>query len=216
MVLFMKKGLFITFEGLDGSGKSTQIELLHESLSGMGLDVIKTIEPGGTGLGQKIRDLLLHNSQFDMDAVTETLLFLASRAELTRKVIGPEINKGKIVISDRFSDSTVVYQGFARGLGASKVIELNDWATGGLRPDITFILDIDPAGCRKREEKSKKQKDRIESEEMEFKKKIYSGYRRLSEMFRDRIVLLDGRKQKSEIADTILKKVLEALGEGPR
>lgn len=209
----MDKGLFITFEGLDGSGKSTQIDLLYSSLVKKGLKVIKTVEPGGTELGKDIRDILLHKKQFDMEARTETLLFLASRAELVCKVIKPHLEKGSIVISDRFSDSTVVYQGFARGLGPEQIIGLNRWATGGLEPDITFIMDIGPDKCEQRDVRSKKKKDRIESEEMVFKEKIHAGYRKLSKMFKERVVLIDGNSKRQEIAKVILDKVLEALDE---
>jgi len=209
----MSNGLFITFEGLDGSGKSTQIDLLYSSLLEKGLKAIKTIEPGGTELGRNIRSLLLHQEQFDMEAKTETLLFLASRAQLVEKVIKPELDKGSIVISDRFSDSTIVYQGFARGLGPQAIIELNRWATGGLEPDITFLLDIEPDECEQRGASSNKKKDRIESEEMAFKRKIHTGYIELSKMFKERIMVIDGKKEKLEIAKLILGRVLEVLDE---
>jgi len=209
----MDKGIFITFEGLDGSGKSTQIDILYRSLKDRSYDVLKTVEPGGTELGQRIRELLLHNSQFDMDPRTETLLFLASRAELSEKVIRPALAEGKVVISDRFSDSTVVYQGIARGLGMESIMDLNSWATKTLVPDITFILDIEPRECEKRDLRANKSKDRIESEEMDFKHKIHLGYRDIAEKYKERVMLLDGTADVGTLSRTIFKRVLEALDE---
>ena len=135
----MKKGLFITFEGLDGSGKTTQIELLKNYLKSKGFDVVTTIEPGGTEIGGKIRNILLDKGNLDMSHKAETFLFLASRAELVSKVIAPALREGKIVICDRFFDSTVVYQGIARGLEEKQILDMSMWATDKIVPDITFF-----------------------------------------------------------------------------
>src|SRR4030066_72436 len=137
-----KKGLFITFEGLDGSGKTTQMEILNDYLKKRGFNVVTTIEPGGTKIGRKIRKILLDKENHDISPLAETLLFLASRAELVSEVIAPALKEGKIVLCDRFFDSTVVYQGIARGLGEKEILKMNLWATGGVVPDITFLLSV--------------------------------------------------------------------------
>ena len=157
----MKKGLFITFEGLDGSGKTTQIKLLYDYLKGKGLDVLTAVEPGGTEIGAKIRKILLDKDNHEMTYKTETLLFLASRAELVSKVISPALNKGRIVICDRFFDSTVVYQGIARGLGVDEILNMSLWATGGVVPDITFLLSVEPDKGKKRMDRASKERDRL-------------------------------------------------------
>ncbi|MBC7334081.1 MAG: dTMP kinase, partial [Actinobacteria bacterium] len=146
----LTKGLFITFEGPDASGKTTQIKLLSSFLKRKGLEVLVTREPGGTDIGEKIRKILLDKKHYSMEYKTEALLFLASRAEHTSKVIKPALKEGRIVISDRFFDSTVVYQGIARGLGKEKIIDMSLWATGGLVPNITFLLLIGVSGGEER------------------------------------------------------------------
>src|SRR3972149_2438719 len=145
-----KKGLFITFEGLDGSGKTTQMKILSDCLKNRGFDVLTTIEPGGTKIGQKIRKILLDKENHDISPRAETLLFLASRAELVSKVIAPALMEGKIVLCDRFFDSTVVYQGIARGLGEKQILDMSLWAAGGIVPDITFLLSIKVSRGKKR------------------------------------------------------------------
>lgn len=185
----MKKGLFITFEGTDGSGKTTQIELLTEYLKKKSYKVVNTIEPGGTDLGDKIRNILLDRENTGMSSRAETLLFQASRAELVSKVINPALSSGNIVICDRFFDSTIVYQGMARGLGVENIMNMSLWATGGLVPDITFLLSLDGKKGKKR--LSGTDRDRIEMEEDDFKEKICQGYKKLAERFGDRIVDVD-------------------------
>src|SRR3972149_3236580 len=184
-----KKGLFITFEGLDGSGKTTQMKILSDCLKNRGFDVLTTIEPGGTKIGQKIRKILLDKENHDISPRAETLLFLASRAELVSEVILPALREGKIVICDRFFDSTVVYQGIARGLGEKEILEMNLWATGGVGSSLTFLLLIKVSRGEKRIDNSHqlsfaeiygvsrdKKRDRIELEKDNFKNKIYRGY----------------------------------------
>jgi dTMP kinase len=185
----MEKGLFITFEGADGSGKTTQIKMLTQYLEKNGYQVVNTIEPGGTDLGEKIRHLLLSRENTGMSHRTETLLFQASRAELVSKVIAPALESGNIVICDRFFDSTIVYQGIARGLGVEDILEMSLWATGGLKPDLTFLLSIDQEKGKKR--LSGTSPDRIEMEDDDFQEKICTGYRRLARRFTDRIIDID-------------------------
>ena len=201
------KGLFITFEGLDGSGKTTQIALLSDYLKRKGFEVIMAIEPGGTALGDKIRQMLLDRENVGMSHKAETFLFEASRAELVSKVIGPALGKGKIIICDRFFDSTIVYQGIARGLGAEKIMELSLWATDGIVPDLTFLLSLDVDGGEKRLSGSLEKRDRIESEEDKFKQSIYEGYLELSRKYSDRIIPVDGKQDIKKIFAQIKERV---------
>ena len=186
------KGIFITFEGIDGSGKTTQIELLNSFLKQSGFDVVLTREPGGTGIGDKIRKILLDSKNMQMSYRAETLLFLASRAELVSKVIQPSLNQGKIIICDRFFDSTIAYQGIARQLGAEKILDMSLWATEHIIPDLTFLLSIDVWECENRIKNGKKKKDRIEKEEIDFKSKIQEGYMQLAGKNKERFVIVDG------------------------
>ena len=186
------KGIFITFEGIDGSGKTTQIELMNSFLKQSGFDVVLTREPGGTDIGDKIRGILLDSKNIQMSYRAETLLFLASRAELVSKVIQPSLNQGKIVICDRFFDSTIAYQGIARQLGAEKILDMSLWATENIIPDLTFLLSIDVWECENRLKNGKKKKDRIEKEEIDFKSKIQEGYMQLAGKNKERFVIVDG------------------------
>ncbi|MBE3138599.1 MAG: dTMP kinase [Actinobacteria bacterium] len=186
------KGIFITFEGIDGSGKTTQIELLNSFLKQSGFDVVLTREPGGTDIGDKIREILLDSKNIQMSYRAETLLFLASRAELVSKVIQPSLNQGKIIICDRFFDSTIAYQGIARQLGAEKILDMSLWATENIIPDLTFLLSIDVWECENRIKNGKKKKDRIEKEEIDFKSKIQEGYMQLAGKNKERFVIVDG------------------------
>ena len=186
------KGIFITFEGIDGSGKTTQIELLNSFLKQSGFDVVLTREPGGTDIGDKIRKILLDSKNIQMSYRAETLLFLASRAELVSKVIQPSLNQGKIIICDRFFDSTIAYQGIARQLGAEKILDMSLWATENIIPDLTFLLSIDVWKCENRIKNGKKKKDRIEKEEIDFKSKIQEGYMQLAGKNKERFVIVDG------------------------
>ena len=206
-----KKGLFITFEGLDGSGKTTQMELLRDYLKNRGFDVVTTIEPGGTKIGQKIRKILLDKENHDISPRADTLLFLASRAELVSEVILPALREGKIVLCDRFFDSTVVYQGIARGLGGKEILKMNLWATGRVVPDITFLLSVRVSKGKKRMYDADKKTDRIELEKDSFKEKIYRGYLDIARNNKDRIVIVDGENSIENISEEIKNKVCEYL-----
>lgn len=205
------KGLFITFEGLDGSGKTTQIALLADYLKRKGREVITTIEPGGTNLGDRIRQILLDKNNAGMSNKAETFLFEASRAELVSKVIAPALGSGKIIICDRFFDSTIAYQGIARGLGVEKVMELSLWATDGIVPDLTFLLSVDVEGGEKRLSGSSKNRDRIESEEEKFKQRIFDGYIELARKYSGRIVLIDAKQEIKTIFSQIRERVDKEL-----
>jgi len=187
----MRKGLFITFEGSDGSGKSTQLSLLKEYLIKKGIKILSLREPGGVTISEKIRSIILDNRNTEMGPVTEMLLYAASRAQLVSQVIKPSLEKGITVICDRFVDSSYVYQGVARGLGINTVKLVNDIATGNILPDITFFMDIDPEIALKRRF-NESIPDRLENESIAFHRDVYNGYLKLIEMYPERIKRING------------------------
>jgi dTMP kinase len=190
--------VFVTFEGLDGSGKTTQARLFADWLSKEGREVVATREPGGTPLGERIRQVLLHGD--DVSPWAEAALFAAARAELVAGVIRPALERGADVVCDRYLDSSLAYQGIARGLGIEAVLGLNLAVVGGLLPDRTFVLLIDPAEAARR---TRRARDRIEREGADFHASLDGAYRRLAELFLDRIVLIDGARPKAEIAEQV-------------
>ena len=196
--------MFVTFEGLDGSGKSTQAELLAEELRGRGREVVLTREPGGTELGERVRELLLAGGEVSPWA--EAALFAAARAELVERVIRPALERGAAVVCDRYLDSSLAYQGIARGLGVDRVPELNRPAIADLLPDRTFLLlvDADVAG-----ERSGDQPDRIEREGIDFRARVEAAYEELAQRFADRIVAVDGSRPREEIAAHVAEQVRE-------
>jgi dTMP kinase len=196
--------VFVTFEGLDGSGKTTQARLLADALRGEGLEVLATREPGGTPLGEEVRGLLLEG--VEMSPWAEAALFAAARAELVSRVIRPALEAGTTVISDRYVDSSLAYQGFARGLGVDEVYELNRVATGGLLPDVAFILEVDPDTSAARVGRNP---DRIESEGGDFRRLIAEGYRIVAVRFPERVVLLDGSRPRDELHQEIRGRLRE-------
>ncbi|CAN5815830.1 dTMP kinase [soil metagenome] len=190
--------MFVSFEGLDGSGKSTQSELLRARLEADGQSVLITREPGGTELGEQIRDLVLHGDHVEPWA--EALLYAAARAQHVEQVIRPALERGEWVVCDRYVDSSVAYQGVGRGLGLDRVLELNLAAVGGLVPDRTFLLLLDAADVAGR---VGDQRARLEREDEEFHRRAAAGYRELAERFPLRIVVLDGTRPPEEIAEEV-------------
>ncbi|MBP5775022.1 MAG: dTMP kinase, partial [Clostridiales bacterium] len=203
------KGLFITFEGIDGCGKSTQTALCREWLESMGREVLMVREPGGTKIGEKIRELLLDKKNSSMAPMTELFLFEAARAQIVEETIKPAIASGKVVICYRFFDSSFAYQGCARGLGPEMVTRLNMDATGGLAPDITFFLDISVVEALKRRNTRGEEKDRIESAGDAFQEKVRDGFVRAAREDK-RIVTIDAASA-PEIIFGQIKEKLEAL-----
>jgi dTMP kinase len=211
----MSRGVFITFEGSEGCGKSTQVKRLASRLEQTGLHVLITREPGGTAIGEKIRELLQFAPEsFAMTPETELLLFEASRSQLVRETIRPALEQGTVVISDRFFDSTTVYQGAARKLEPEIVAALNNFAVGPDRPDLTIILDVDVGTARARMQRRVRPVavvDRMEQEPIEFYERVCEAYRDLARREPDRFLLIDGAQSPDEIENQIWDEVTSRL-----
>lgn len=202
----MEKGLFITFEGADGCGKTTQLNLLADFLK-KSRDVIITREPGAKGLGEKLREILL-NYDGEIAPKCESFLFLADRAQHIEQIVKPAINSGKIVLCDRHTDSTAAYQGYGRGLDLKEIHYLNNLATGGLKPDLTIVFDIDIDTSMTR---VGVQKDRMESAGIEFLNRVRNGYLEIAKLEPDRVKVIDASKSIDEVFNKLLKIVLPVL-----
>ena len=205
----MLKGKLITFEGIDGSGKSTQITLLSDYLLSLGYRVVLLREPGGTEIGERIRQILLDMRHDNMTAETELFLFEAARAQLTREVLIPALESGAWVISDRFSDSSVAYQGYGRGLSLEMIRSMNTWATAGIRPDLTILLEL---GNRVRDQRLHKrhvdgERDRLDIESERFKQRVCEGFREIASEEPTRVVVVESQGKKEETAALIREEV---------
>jgi dTMP kinase len=196
--------MFITFEGIDLSGKSTQAKLLYDYLRKKKKKVIIVREPGGTEVSERIRDILLDKKLTKMFSLTEFLLFSASRHQLTEEVIKPHLKKGYIVICDRYFDSSTAYQGYGGKIELGIIKEINKIASNKLNPDLTFFVDIDMKESAKRRTSMKKSKDRMESKKIAYFNKVIEGYRKLSVLNKNRFVRLDGKKTIEELQNDIL------------
>ena len=197
----MIAGKLITFEGIDGSGKSTQIQLLEAEFEKLGISYKTFREPGGTKLSEKIRTMLLDKENIELYSNAESLLFAAARAQLTAEQIKPAITKGEFVICDRFTDSTIAYQGYGRGLNINNLELINTIAADGLIPDITFILDIDPQKATERLKRVNP--DRMEAAGIDFFKKIRQGYCQIREQNQSRCIVINGEKPQKDISKEI-------------
>lgn len=192
------RGLFITFEGPDGSGKTTVCSEVFAKLKEDGYDVIHTREPGGIEIAEKIRKIILDPSNTDMDERTEALLYAASRRQHLVKKVLPALKEGKIVVCERFVDSSLAYQGYGRKIGFEEVLKINEFAIEGLFPDLTIYLDVDEKTGLKRIE-SRSFKDRLDLEDLEFHHLVHEGYEKVLEVFKDRIRIVDAAKPLNEV-----------------
>ena len=197
------KGILITFEGIDFCGKSVQLELLANRIVNLSKSVIVIREPGGTLISEKIRNILLKNEHESMNPVTEFLLYSAARAQLVQEKILPNLNAGKIILCDRYYDSSTAYQGYGRGIALDNVQQINKLATQNISPDIAFLLDIDIDELERRKKKNNTQLDRIEEETKTFFDTVRKGYLEIAENERDRFKIIDGTKTIPEIENEI-------------
>lgn len=205
------RGLFITFEGTDGAGKTTQIQRLSADLRQAGHDICLTREPGGTPISEQIRDMLLNPDHSEMAATTELLLYAASRAQHVSEVIKPALEAGKIVISSRFADAMVVYQGYGRGLDLERINRLNRIATEGVTPDVTFVLDLPVEIGLQRVQKRRGGLDRLEREKIEFHQRLRDGYRVLAQQEPQRLKIIDARATPDQVYTQIQEAVQPLL-----
>lgn len=203
----MKKGLFITFEGADGCGKTTQLNLLKDYLSNKDYDVVLTREPGGKGLGEKVREILL-NYNGEVSNRCESFLFLADRAQNIDIIVNPAIEQGKIVLCDRHTDSTAAYQGYGRGLDLDEIHMLNNLATGNKKPDLTLVFDVDIETSMQR---VGNEKDRMESSGKEFFNRVRNGYLELAKLEPQRIKVIDSTKSIDEVQKDVISIVEKKL-----
>lgn len=204
--------MFITFEGPDGAGKSTIIKLVHEQLLQDGFNIVLTREPGGTPIAEKIRDIILDNSNQALDARTEALLYAASRRQHLVEKIWPALKEGKIVLCDRFLDSSLAYQGGGRNLGVENVLNINLFATENTYPDLTLFFDVSPEVGLARVSKDKKRvADRLDNENENFHDKVYKTFKEIVEQNKNRIVVIDASKSIDEVVETTYKIIKERL-----
>ena len=210
------RGFFVTFEGGEGSGKTTQLKALLGHLRSVGREVVETRDPGGTAIGNQIRGLLLDGENARMDSLTELLLYEASRAQLVQEVVQPVLAAGRILLCDRFTDSTVAYQGYGRGLDLDLIGWLNASAARGIRPDLTFLLDLDPVvgleRVKRRLAPSRASRDRLEGEALAFHERVRQGFLALAATEPERVIALDAVRSLLELAAEIRRRVDARLG----
>ncbi len=206
-----EKGFFLSFEGTEGTGKTTQARLLFERLKDEGRDVVLTFEPGGTVIGSRIREILLLPEHLEMSAITELLLYNAARAQHLAEKILPAIKEGKIIITDRFSDSTVAYQCYARGIDIALIMSLDRLATGGLQPDLTILFDLDAEAGLARNRGANKT-DRIELEDIAFHRRVREGYLAIAKAAPDRVSIVDAALPAAEVQARVWEIVSKRVG----
>jgi dTMP kinase len=196
------RGFFVVFEGGEGAGKTTQMEAFTKWLEARGEEFVTTREPGGTAIGRRIRDILLDTSSSDMDPRAEALLYAADRAQHAAEVIGPALETGQIVVSDRFVDSSLAYQGYARGLGIDEILDISSWGTAGLMPDLVFWLKVDAEKGLRRIDS---ERDRIEGEDGDFHRKVAAAYEELASRFPSRFAVIESDRPPSEVHQEIIR-----------
>jgi dTMP kinase len=205
--------MFITLEGPDGSGKSMQIPRLAEFIRRQGYEVLTTREPGGTSISDQIRQVIMNLGNTAMDPRTEILLFCAARAQIVSEVLRPNLERGVVVISDRYADSTLAYQGYGHGLDLDTLRRILDFATGGLRPDLTLLLDIDADEGLRRRQNSGGEWNRLDAYEIAFHKRVREGYHELVRKEPDRWVVIDGKQDPDKVQEDLQQAVLKKIRE---
>ncbi|AIO18085.1 Thymidylate kinase [Candidatus Izimaplasma bacterium HR1] len=200
-------GKFITFEGPDGSGKSTVIKAVEEFLKSEGYNILTTREPGGIRIAEDIRKVILSKENTMMSGRAEALLYAASRAQHLAEKVQPALSEGKVVLCDRFVDSSLAYQGYGRELGIDEVWNINKFAIGDVLPDLTIFIDIPPHVGLNRVQKSTRKLDRLDLETLEFHEKVYQGYKIIIEKFKDRFVIIDGNNP----VETVIEDTLQVI-----
>jgi len=208
----MKRGIFVTMEGPEGAGKTTIIQLLAEKLEAEGYKILQTREPGGIEIAEQIRNIILDKDNVKMDSRTEALLYAAARRQhLVEKVL-PALNEGYIIICDRFIDSSLAYQGYARGLGMNQVLTINEFAIEGLMPNLTIYFDIKPEiGLERINRHKNREVNRLDLENLEFHKRVREGYLKLADQFRDRIYKVDASRTVEEVLKEVERKLREVI-----
>ena len=206
-----KAGKFITFEGIDGCGKTTQMRLAAERLRAAGRETVETVEPGGTEIGRQIRRILLDANNAHMTPRAELLLYFASRAQNVEEVIRPALAEGKIVLCDRFTDSTLAYQGCGRGISTGVILELDRIACAGLEPDLTVLIDVDletsMQRSRQRNERTSSQETRIDEESRAFHERVRDGYLELAKLHSERFIIVDGAPRIGAVAQQVWERI---------
>lgn len=204
--------LFITLEGPEGSGKTSAIKIVKEQLEKEGYQIVMTREPGGTPISEQIRNVILDKSNTAMDYRTEALLYAASRRQHLVEKVWPNVKEGKLVICDRYLDSSLAYQGYARGLGVEDILNVNMYATEGTFPDITLLFDLEPeVGLARINANSSREVNRLDLEKLDFHHRVRNGYLSLAKRFPDRFVIIDASKNLEEVAANALKAIKERL-----
>lgn len=208
------KGHFFSFEGPEGAGKTTMIAMVESFLQEKGFDVLATREPGGVRIAEEIRSIILNPAHTEMDGRTEALLYAAARRQHLLEKIIPAVKAGKIVLCDRFVDSSLAYQGFARELGVDEILQINQFAIDGFFPTLTIYFDVDPKiGLERIQKNKQREMNRLDMESLSFHYKVREGYLKLAERFSDRIVTIDASKSVDEVFAMTIAAVMERIGE---
>ncbi len=205
------KGFFITFEGGEGSGKTTVIEKVENYYLEKGFNVVRTREPGGSKIAEDIRNVILDVDNVNMDPITEAMLYAASRRQHLVEKVTPYLEKGYIVLCDRFIDSSLAYQGYARGLGIDKVYQMNLMATNGILPDVTIYVDVKPEVGLSRIKSNNREQNRLDLEKLSFHQNVYEGYHQVAQMFNDRFKVINGEQTREQVFNDTIKVLDEII-----